>query len=398
MHFQQSTPGWTQALLAMPDGAVVKAFDGGLLKEAKLVWTAAGRDPQKLITVLRHFDVYTAPAGTFQEALSHWRAMYARWADATFFEQYAPFVDIVSESNEYTAWSTWQSAGETQKALNNVAAAAAVWNLDYRGQHGIGDHCRVALLASPVSNGWPKAVTQIAVDTDNCLDYHAYCYAPNGARAADCWRNHSGLWHFIEQEHGLRPRWLFGESGPYRDAQMGWRHPLCLNGDEARLVSVMEAWWRDVATTAAYREGRIAGPGCWFTSGNVGWEWYQLDAGQLTKLAAACRGLWAPGEGGDMDAIKVAEWARLILAEATGEWWQAWPDGVYPSPGRPLAAPNKVMTFYHADGAPFVPQPITAPVTWTMWVVEKRGNLLNVLDKAGTANDWFVKAQDVTPA
>jgi hypothetical protein len=317
MHLQQSTPGWHEALLALPDGAVCKAFDAGLLRDAKETWAAGGRDPARLITVFRHHDVYTAPEGTWADAVAHWRAMYPRSIDTTFYDRYAPFVDIVSESNEYTAWSTWTDPREATKATQNVAAAAYVWNTYYRGRNGIPADTRVALLASPVSNGWPRAITQIAVDTDNYLDYHAYELCVDGARVWDSWANHSGLWHRLEQEHGLKPLWLFGESGPYRDAVQGWRHPACLGGDEDKLVAVMTAWWADVATTPAYREGRIAGPGCWFTSGNVGWPYYQLDAGQLLKLAQACRAVWTPGRDIPMtpeDLLKIKVEAQSIIA------------------------------------------------------------------------------------
>lgn len=400
MHFQSSTPGWLQALLAMPDGAVVKAFDAGMLREAKLTWTAAGRDPQRLYTVLRHYDVYTAPEGTWAQAEAHWRAMYARWADGTFFDQYAPFVDIVSESNEYTARSTWTDARESRKALTNMAAAAHVWNSDYRGKRGIPAHVRVALMAGPVSNAWPREVTALTVSTDSYLDYHPYELCVDGARVHDSWRHHSGLFHFIEQEHGLKPLWLFGESGPYRDAVQGWRHPLCLGHDEDKLVAVMEAWWRDVATTPAYREGRIAGPGCWFTSGNVGWEFYQLDGGQLLNLARACAAIWKPGTESDTVndtekaavAVHAVEILKIVKPEAL-QWWARL------TPPYKLAATGRVVPFYNADGTPRTVAPTARAATGQWDVFAVNGSLLRVTDfRDSTKSDWWVRAQDVQPA
>jgi hypothetical protein len=388
MHLQQSVPGWLTALLAMPDGAVLKAFDAGLLREAKLTWAAAGRDPRKLYTVLRHHDVYTAPEGTPAQAEAHWRAMYARWADGTFFDHYAPYVDIVSESNEYSARSTWDSASETRKALTNMAAAANVWNTDYRGKRGVGAHVRVALMAGPVSNPWPRAVTQIAVSTDSYLDYHAYELCVDGARVADSWRNHSGLWHFLEQEHGLKPLWLFGESGPYRDAVQGWRHPACLGGDEGKLVAVMEAWWRDVAQTPAYREGRIAGPGAWFTSGNVGWPYYQLDAGQLGRLARACAALWKPGEF-DMDAetkAKIREHAQAILALLDPPWWAT------RQPPYQVQAPTGPLALYSAPGGTAL-RTISDGRTMDVW--EQANGWLRVTQAPATI--YWCRAAEVTP-
>jgi hypothetical protein len=84
-------------------------------------------------------------------------------------------------------------------------------------------------------------------------------------------------------------------------------------------------------------------------------------------------------------------------------WWELWPEGPI-SPSRPLAKPNRAITFYHRDGTPFSPQPLLDSagqprvITWTMYVVERVSNLLKVLDREGTVNDWFVKAQDVQPA
>jgi len=79
------------------------------------------------------------------------------------------------------------------------------------------------------------------------------------------------------------------------------------------------------------------------------------------------------------------------------QWWELWPEGII-NPPRPLKIPNKVMTFYKRDGQPFNPQPLTRVVNWTMQVVERRANLLNIFDQAGDVSDWFVRAQDVQPA
>ena len=89
---------------------MVKSVDNpSLLREAKQRWAAAGRDPAKLWTIYRHYNVHTAPKSNWNDALDHWRAMFARWVDATYLREYAPFVDFVSESNEYTSDSTWAS-------------------------------------------------------------------------------------------------------------------------------------------------------------------------------------------------------------------------------------------------------------------------------------------------
>jgi hypothetical protein len=92
----------------------------------------------------------------------------------------------------------------------------------------------------------------------------------------------------------------------------------------------------------------------------------------------------------DMDATVKAE----IAGHAQDILSLVWLDGkTYPFT---LPAPNKVLTFRHADGSPFAPA-ITRNVTWTMTVKARSGTLLLVLDQAGTDNDWYVRASDVTP-
>jgi len=305
MHIQQPVNDWPNALLKMPDYSVVKSVDNpSLLREAKQRWAAAGRDPAKLWTIYRHFNVHTAPRSNWNNALDHWRRMYARWVDATYLREYASYVDFVSESNEYTSDTTWASPEEKFFALQNVRAAAHVWRNDYQGktvqsadggQGLIPESCRLALLAGTVANTIPREVFEIALTFDYPIDYHAYTFYPGGVRAADDWANHSGRWDRHERQYGLKPRWLFGESGPYVDRGGGWR--VCLGGDENRLVTAMQAWWRDCATTAAYREGRLIGAGCWFTSGgaSLGWPDYELETPQLINLADALRPMWRPG-------------------------------------------------------------------------------------------------------
>ena len=289
----------------MPDYSVVKSVDNpSLLREAKQRWAAAGRDPAKLWTIYRHYNVHTAPRSTWANALAHWRFMFARWVDATYLHEYAPFVDFVSESNEYTSDSTWADSTEKFFALQNVKAAATVWRDEFQGKTvrsadgGVGTipaTCKLALLAGTVANTIPREIFEIAQQFDYPIDYHAYTFYPNGQRAGDDWANHSGRWDRHEREYGIKIRWLFGESGPYVDRGGGWR--VCLGGDENKLVAAMQAWWTACATTAAYREGRLIGAGCWFTSGGaaLGWPDYELETPQLVKLADALRPMWRPG-------------------------------------------------------------------------------------------------------
>lgn len=313
MHFQASEHDWPQALALMPDYSVIKAFDPSMLREAKQVWMAAGRDPKKLFTVYRHFDIQSAPAGSWESVKEHWRTMYKRFVDATYLSQYRDFVDYVSEANEYTATSTWQDPADKVKALMSCRGAAYIWNMEFRGKL-VPSNCRVALLSGPVSNDIPNEIFSLAMAEDCPIDYHAYTRYDHGIRFSEDWKDDSGRWQFMEQRAGMKPDWLFGESGPYLNAFAGWRHPTVLGGDVSALSTAMRRWWTDLTTSTAYPEGRLIGAGCWFTSGHVGWEFYQLETEQLKLLANTLRPIWKPGvKMNDADKQEVALHANAIL-------------------------------------------------------------------------------------
>ena len=295
MHLQIPPQGWHTALLAMPDGALVKSVSNpSTLREAKQTWTAAGRDPARLHTLYRHFDVASAPAGTWADTVDHWRVMFARWVDATFLSSYAPFVDYVSEANEYTASTTWTDPVAKATALQSAQAAAYVWNKYYRGRMSIPADCRLALLSGPVSNDVPIEIFQLAIETDSVIDYHAYSRYTNGMRFAGDFAEDSGRWNTHELAYGLKPRWLFGECGPYNSAGNGWRAPSVLAADVVALAGAFAAWIADLKQTAAYREGRIIGTGAWFTSDSEDstWRYFQLDAPELLAIAKVWATNW----------------------------------------------------------------------------------------------------------
>lgn len=334
MHFQSGVSAWPTALVKMPDGALCKSVDNpGLLREAKQAWATAGRDPAKLFTLYRHHNVSTAE-GDWQAALAHWRRMFARWVDRTYLEQYAPFVDYVSEANEYSATSTWTNPADKAKVLQNVRAAVTVWNGEYRGkvvhsadggQGLIPAHCRLALLAGPVGNDIPREIYQLAVSEDSPIDYHAYCHCFNGQRSPFDWVDHSGRVFRHEQEYGIKPRYIFGESSPYLGVFEGWRHPQVLRGELPKLVAVMRAWVRDMQQTPAYREGRIIGPGAWFTSGGgPTWQWYALETPELSALADMLRDEWKPGETPVDEPVKTqVKWHALYIYDLADLPYQA---------------------------------------------------------------------------
>lgn len=288
MHLQAGTPGWLTALLQMPDGVLLKAVnDPSILAEAGQTWVQAGRDPSKLFTCFRHSDTDRAPAGsTWEQAKAWWRGQFLRFVDQTYLERYAPFITLVEEANEYTASSTWQNAAETLTALRSMEAAVVVWNGEFRGQGSIRSDCRLVIGNGPVSNDLHVNYYKVAVDLDAVVGYHPYTRYFRGQRFEHDWRDDSGRWHFLEQAYGYCPDYAFTECGPYMNTENGWRHPDVLNANPVALVEAMWAWLREVQSTPAYRQGRVLGPGAWFTSGHIGWQYYQLETSQLSDLAA----------------------------------------------------------------------------------------------------------------
>lgn len=406
IHMQSGTPGWLGALLEEPDYALVKSVDDpSVLREAKQVWAQNGRDPSKLHTLYRHHNVSTAD-GDWQSALAHWRVMFRRWVDRTYLEQYAPYVDMVSEANEYTATSTWQSATDTARVMQNMRAAVQIWNGEFRGrvvtsndggQGLIPSDCRLAILAGPVSNDVPKAVFQLAKDSDSVLDYHAYTHCFAGNRSDFDWRDHSGRIFRHEQEHGVKCLHVAGEAGPYLGVFEGWRHPLVLSGDMTRYLAVERAVYRDIARTPAYLEGRFLGRARFTVGGGSTWSFYNHDGGNLLALARMDAQEWKPGEI-DVDKLSPENQAKVkvhldaiwAIVTGTAEWWVG-----KPTPFK-LKATGNVIPFFNANGTPRTTPPLSRAITgnWDVWQVN--GDLGRVTDFNDPARpDWWVKLQTV---
>lgn len=408
MHVQIPTPGWLDAAMLLPDYSVVKSVhNGSTLREVKLKWISLNRDPKKLTTLYRHAGLEPSPVGsTWEQAVAWWKVNFAKFVDGTWLTQYAPYVDLVEDCNEYCAVSTWvDDPDHGASKLSSMEAAAWVWNNFYRGKqvtssdggHGfIPATCKFTLMCGTVANWWPQEIYGLSVKYDCPINYHAYAQALNGARVANDFQDASGLWDVLEKRYGSYPEYVFGETTVYKSSAEGWRAPGCLNGDLDKLVSVCREVQHDTQKTRAYNEKRIIGWGnfgAWFTTGG-GTEWalYELEAPQLTKLAQmyAEEARLSPPTGVDVDAKLKADingHAKSILA-------LTWLDGKT----APFVIPavNKVVTFYHQDGSPFVPAN-SVNVTWPMQVTAKSGLMLLVLDKIGVENDWWVKAEDVMP-
>ncbi len=297
MHFQRSPQNWPDILPHLPPRASLKAFDPSLLREAK------GLRPD-VITDYRHHDfVYPFDRTySFDELKAIWRANFWRFVDGTYLAQYAPHVDLVEELNEYTDTRMVTDKALLAPYLASAQAAVEVWNAEFRGrtvtnpndggQGAIPADCRLVICNSPVGNDVPREFYELAIASDSVLGVHPYTRYWRGVRDAGDWCYHSGRWAYNEAEYGIKPVYAFTECGPYAGSAEGWRHPDVLNGDVAALAEAMRAWAHDVTQTAAYREERILGPGAWFTSGHVGWEFYQMDTPELIAVADAIRPLW----------------------------------------------------------------------------------------------------------
>lgn len=326
MHFQSPIPNWPEVFNYVPNAVFFKAFDASMLVEAKQRWTALGYDPKKLFTDFRYYD-YFYPGEqprSYQEYKDIWKANFLKFVDKTYLERYAPYVDMVEELNEYYDTRMVTDKELLKPLLMSAQAAVEVWNTQFRGRTVIAGggegiipmDCRLVIGNSPVGNDVPREFYQLAVDTDSYLGVHPYTKYTNKIRDSQDFRYHSGRWNWNEQEYGIKPVYAFTECGPYYDSGSGWRAPICQGGNEALLVESMRLWVKDVQTTAAYKEGRILGPGAWFTSGVMGWEDYQLQTGNLVAIMKMMKDNWKQEEKVTVivDPVKRAR-ALAILEE-----------------------------------------------------------------------------------
>ncbi|HEY5988082.1 MAG TPA: GH25 family lysozyme, partial [Streptosporangiaceae bacterium] len=275
---------------------------------------ALGRSPLTLRTLFRHSDIQTVPRGsTWDEAKDHWRRMFARFVDRTYLEHYASHIDLINEANEYTALSTWRDDPDHGAlALMNMQAAAWVWNNEYRGrlvrsadggEGFVPPECKLCLMSGPVANWFPKSVLDLSVAEDCPIDYHCYILVKDGVRQPEDWREHSGLWHFLEQEHGVRPEWVGGEGGLYRSTFEGWRSGNVAGGSLPLYQTILSSMVADMVRTPAFEAGRFLGF-VLFTTGRVGgWENYELDTDEMKPLATATTPIW------EMAAPSVVDWS-----------------------------------------------------------------------------------------
>lgn len=306
MHFQTSIDNWPNSLKKMPNGALIKSVnDPSLLREARQHWASAGRDLSKLWTDYRHHDLDYYFSTDFDQMVAKWRINFRRFIDATYIKEYAPHVLLVEELNEYTDTRMVTDKSLLAPRLTSAQAAVSVWNKEYRGRTltiegntgTIPSNCRLVICNSPVGNDVPREFYQLSVNEDAPLGVHPYTHWINKARDPQDFRYHSGRWHYNEQQYGIKPNYVFTESSPYGGVLEGWRHQSVCGGDRNLLIEAMRLWFLDLQSTPAYSEGRILGPGAWFTSSRNDdqWGYYRLWESELTPIADLAMSLWKPG-------------------------------------------------------------------------------------------------------
>lgn len=308
MHMQTSVDRWIEDLLKMPDYTLVKAVnDLGVLLDAYNKWVAAGRDPKKLYLDYRYHDYYYPDwdgrdnTKTYDEFKQIWRMNFSKVVDWTYYAKYAHVVKFMEELNEYTDTRMVTDKALLAPRIRSARAAVVVWNSEYRGKNGIPSDARLVVCNSPVGNDIPIEYFQLCRDEDAVLGVHTYTHWVNKQRDPLDFRYHSGRPFYNEQQYGIKVNYILSESGPYDGSTRGgWRVGNCMGGSIDLLKQGMIAWWTDLAATDAYKEGRIKGPGAWFTCNRVDdgkWKYYLLWHNELSVLAQECAKIWKPGTG-----------------------------------------------------------------------------------------------------
>lgn len=345
MHLQGSTQNWLEAAKKLPADFNIKAVDqANLIRDARAVNLRLPRG------TLRHWGPGQRHEGDWETRKQRARAYFATFVDGTFRTQYAQHIGVVQFYNEI--WANSQSPEERASWTEQERAAAVVWNEEYRSQPDYA-HIRLALSSAAVGNDLPKAVAQLAIAEDCYLAYHPYIavYKPNalasaaaahdfpqhrgqfhhhqpehapdtslyqvdagaallamaatavapGERSEGDWRWASGRWHFMEQQWGLKPDWLFTEGGPCRDVSGslrldplgGWR-AIWGNGGADGMLACLADWFDDVRGTPAFAERRIGGVHLFTTPGQSPWGTFAYEMPELERVAELIAVKWQP--------------------------------------------------------------------------------------------------------
>lgn len=344
-HLQRPFNNWPPILAPLPNRTPFKSVDDlHLLRDAKQV------NPQWLTVFRKGYTQSQQPGSSTAVNRQKARDFLATFIDGTFWEQRLwRYIDSIEEWNEYLANS--QTEQEKLIWLNWCEAVCWVWANEYQAQypneigHGRpGGAIRLALCNTAIGNDIDHRFAQIAANYGNYLAYHNYTFVQDGViggfvdgrhaltainrhgqTLADVWPGYgrrrsaaessdeewrwlSGRWAFMDADYrsrGITVQWLFTEGGAFRDVVGGWRHPQVYNGNLSAYVD--GAITNQLQRTAVWNQSHAnrALGGVIFTSGNVGWEMYQVNQNEWPAIAQ-----------------RVAQYPPGVPPPPTGNDWQ----------------------------------------------------------------------------
>lgn len=280
IHLQKSSPNWKDALRCNARILVKAVDEGALLVEAK-------QANPNCFTLLRHCeDSFQVFGGDWATNLLRADAWFKKFIDGTFIEKYAPFVDAISEYNEYVANSN--TPEELAERVMSAEAMAYTWKTKYRSRPELA-HIRLVIVDAAVGNWIDKRFAEIAIKYDCIIGYHPYTLWQNGVRWDGDWLNLSGLWDVMYDEWDLDkwPDILFTEAGPFESAVTGWRSKVCLDANQDKLIDAMRQFVFNTRKTKAFERGCVlATPACFTTGGGDRWAPFELGVSELVRLSA----------------------------------------------------------------------------------------------------------------
>lgn len=310
-HMQSTVPGWLDAVAKLPAGVPVKAVnDYFMCRDIK------ARNPN-VKTVFRHVYAPQQPSGNYDENLALARHFFSTFIDGTWFQQEIyKYVDYIEEWNEYLANTT--AGDELAIWLSWNKAVQVAWN-EQKAAHPEMAHIKLVCCNTAVGNSIPLEFARQVASYGNVLGYHGYTHfdvysligkllnsraasfivdrserlstaaASAGTRDPLDWQYHSGRWVGMDANYvanGVYVKWLFTESGPYRDTYAGWKNNLVLGGDFTRYLD--ECVKYQIDHIAAWNEAhghRALGFALFTTSNDSQWSQYNLDNSQLNQIA-----------------------------------------------------------------------------------------------------------------
>lgn len=131
-----------------------------------------------------------------------------------------------------------------------------------------------------------------AVRYGGALGYHGYwLYNDQVAGPGQDWKYFAGRWQEWDKvfaQHGLQPRYIFGECGAFASCNDGWRSGMCCSGDwELYQAQILEFQRRLVAWNATHGDRALGGTLFTTCPHWMNWESFRLTQTEMEKLARA---------------------------------------------------------------------------------------------------------------